>query len=174
MYLALCTPPISLSQKAQILCGSYPDFEHLDHMKHLGIPQVQLETKFGVKDCQFCRIFFSIIGQSDCACGENARDDHIPKSGGCRCKEAMCWFRSNGQLDGVTMLWTCGYYATYELGLPAGIKAVWSLYDLSNESFLTCPLAREAGIFPYIAPCMGDLYHNPVSDGSLALMKGWD
>ena len=68
------------------------------------------------------------------------------------------------------MIWTCGQ-SRYELGLATG-KAVWSPYDLSNI-FLDPSLARDARVVPYIAPCMGNLHHDPVSDGSLALMKGW-
>ena len=64
------------------------------------------------------------------------------------------------------MYWTCGV-SWCELGLPTG-KAVWSLYDLSN---IFLDPSRPA--FPYIPPCMGDLHYDPVSDESLALMKGW-
>ena len=66
--------------------------------------------------------------------------------------------------------WTCGA-SICELGLRTG-KAVWSLYDLSNI-FLDPSLARDACVVPCIAPCMGNLHYDPVSDESLALMKGW-
>ena len=55
----------------------------------------------------------------------------------------------------------------YELGLRTG-KAVWSLYDLFN---IFLDPSRPA--LPEILPCMGDLHYDPVSDESLALMKGW-
>ena len=113
----------------------YPDLENLP--SHHG-PKIPTKMNVGMKDCQFCQIFFG-IGQSDCGCGANAQNsDHISKSGGCQCIGALCWFRSNGQLDHMDMNWECGHFARYELGLPTG-KVVWSLYDLSNESFLTRP-----------------------------------
>ena len=87
-------------------------------------------------------------------------------------KYASCCFRSDGQLSHVEMEWTCRGPVSYELGLPTG-KVVWSLYDHSNESLLTPSLVRDARIFPYIAPCMGELHHDPGSDETLALMKGW-
>ena len=34
-------------------------------------------------------------------------------------------------------------------------------------------LAPDPRLFPYILPCMGDLHCDPVSDESVALMKGW-
>ena len=127
--------------------------------------------KVGMKDCQFCRIFFT-IAQSDCPCGANAQNDHILESGGgCRFRYARCRFRSNWQLSYVDMFWTCGI-ATHELGLATG-KVVWSPYDLANESFLTRPYSVDAPVFPYIQPCTGDLLCNPGSNESLALMKGW-
>ena len=95
----------------------YPALKNL-RSYHPEIPKVQSEMKVGRKDCQFCRIFFT-IGQSDCACGANAQNDHIPKSGGCRCASANCWFRSNGQVALVRMGWESGY-AGYELGLSTG------------------------------------------------------
>ena len=45
--------------------------------------------------------------------------------------------------------------------------------SLSSNIFLDPSPARDAHVVPYIAPCMGNLHHDPVSDGSLALMKGW-
>ena len=72
--------------------------------------------------------------------GVSAQTDHILESGGCRCKYADCRFPSNGQLTQLSHMylnWTCGRdFAKYELGLATG-KVFWSLYDLSNESFLT-------------------------------------
>ena len=145
----------------------YPELEHCRY-QHPEIPRLQSE----MKDCQFCRIFFT-IGQSHCSCGANSQNDHIPESGGCRCEVAnsQCRFQSNGQLSHVFMSWACGY-ARYELGLPTG-KVVWSIYGHSNESFLTRPLALNARVFPYIAPCMGDLHCDPGCDESLALIKDW-
>ena len=70
------------------------------------------------------------------------------------------------------MNWTCGGESIYELGLPTR-KAVWSLYDRPNIFLDPSMIARDARVVPYITPCMGDLYHSPVSDGSLVLMKGW-
>ena len=89
-------------------------------------------------------------------------------SPGYDCRDVGC-----RQLGSMHMEWTCGETGEtfYELGLPTG-KAVWSLYDLSNI-FLDPSLAPNARVVPYIAPCMGGLHHDPVSDGSLALMKGW-
>ena len=92
----------------------YPELEHCPY-QHPEIPRFRSE----MKDCQFCRIFFT-IGQGDCRCGANSRNDHIPlESGGCRCKFADCYFRSNGQLSRLDMRWICGP-ARYELGLPTG------------------------------------------------------
>ena len=148
----------------------YPDLEHFDN-EHPEIPRFQSEMKVGMKDCQFCRIFFT-IAQSDCPCGANAQNDHILESGGgCRFRYALCRFRSNWRLSYVDMQWTCSA-ATHELGLATG-KVVWSPYDLANESFLTRPYSVDAPVFPYIQPCTGDLLCNPGSNESLALMKGW-
>ena len=123
----------------------YPELDHCGYQDP-EIPRVRSE----MEDCKFCQIFFS-IGKSDCDCGANARDDHMLKNGGCRCKYAWCYFRPNGQLCYIVMTWTCGE-ANYELGLS---------------------LARDARNFPNIAPCVGDLHDDPGSDESLALMKGW-
>ena len=101
----------------------YPDLEFWDrHSPQM--PRVQQEMKIGVKDCQFCRIFFG-IAQSDCDCRANAHDDHIRKSGGCHCEHAVFLIQSNGQLANVSMFWTCSR-ASYELGWATG-KVVWSL-----------------------------------------------
>ena len=119
----------------------YPDLDHFGQHQHPEIPRNQSEMKVGTKDCQFCGIFFT-IWQSDCGCGANAGNDHVMKSSVCRCKFAACFFRWNGQVSHVSMFWTCGRHSTlYELGLPTG-KVVWSLYGLSNESFLTVPSSR--------------------------------
>ena len=90
-------------------------------------PRIPYEKKISMKDCQYCRIFFT-IGQSDCHCGANAHNDRTLESGGCRCTSAYCRFRPNGQASHVYMKWTCGS-AKYELGLATG-KVVWSLYVL--------------------------------------------
>ena len=114
----------------------YPDSEQFSH-KNPQIPRALSEMKVGMKDCQFCRIFFTIRQSGDCHCGANGHGDHIPESGGCRCIEAICWMDGQFRVVVVEMRWTCGQ-AFYELGLPTG-KVVWSLYDLSNKSFLTHP-----------------------------------
>ena len=44
----------------------YPDLERLGRK----VSRVQSEGKVGLKDCQFCRIFFN-IGQSGCHTGAN-------------------------------------------------------------------------------------------------------
>ena len=97
-----------------------PNCGHLDP-RHPEIPRLQSE----MMDCQFCRIFLS-IGLDDCNCSAD-------ESRACCIECAHCYFRSNGQLSHVRMVWTCGS-GTYELGLPTG-KVVWSLYDLSNKPF---------------------------------------
>ena len=94
-----CTWPCAhhLHKYEQLNFYWYPGLERFDH-EYPGIPKVQSGMKVGVKDCQFCRIFFS-IEQSDCGCGANAQhDDHIPKSV-CGFQHAHCKFRSNGQLS---------------------------------------------------------------------------
>ena len=92
----------------------YPDFEGIRYW----YPQIPTSFDSEMKDCQFCRILFS-IGQNDCYCGANARNEHIPKSGGCRRGRAECYFRLDGQLTYIAMSWECGS-AIYELGFPTG------------------------------------------------------
>ena len=125
----------------------YPDLDHFGY-QHPEMPRIWSEMKVGAKDCQFCGIFFT-IWQSGCACGENGHNDHAMKSNGFRSKFVECAFRSNGQLSQVHMIWTCGP-AFYELGLPTG-KMVWSLYDLSKESFLTLASSRQRPTTPAIS-----------------------
>ena len=59
--------------------------------------QRESEGKVGLKDCQFCQIFFN-IRQSDCYCGANSHNDHILEGGSCRYEYARCFFRSNGNV----------------------------------------------------------------------------
>ena len=136
-----------------------PDLDHFGYYQNPEIPRIQSEMKVGTKDCQFCGIFFSIIGKSDCACGVNGRNDHILESGGCRFTDATCSFRSNGQVSRVQIGWKCRY-AIFELGLPTG-KLVWSLYDLSNECFLTLASSRQCPQFPTHSAMHGHLAFEP-------------
>ena len=62
-----------------------PDLENMEldniFRECPGITRAQAEMRVGMKNCQFCRIFFS-IGQSACHCRGSAHDDSVPKSGG--------------------------------------------------------------------------------------------
>ena len=108
----------------------HPEFQDCGY-QHPEVTKIQSE----MNDCQFCHIFFS-LGQSDCSCGANARNDLIIKSGGCRCILAQCRFRPNGQLSHLHMTWTCGQ-GHYELGLPTatGMEVGLVTYNLFNKSF---------------------------------------
>ena len=114
----------------------YPDLAQCaPHGSNPKIRRIRSEMKVSMKDCQYCRIFFGIIGQTGCGrgCGANAQNDHTLESGGCHCKYAECRFRSNGQLEHVRMTWTCiNHEGAYELGLLPG-KVVWSLHDLHSN-----------------------------------------
>ena len=156
--------------------GTFRDFNWYPNLEQFNnsfkTPEVQLELKVGRKDCQFCGIFFT-IWQSACSSGANADHDHILESRVCRFERARCWIQKNGQVFRVEMIRTCGVRATYELGLATG-KVVWPLYDGTTfRTNLFDPSLAPARAFPEILPCMGDLYHNPACDESLALMKGW-
>ena len=138
----------------------YPDLEQFSY-QNPKMSRARSEMKVGMKDCAFCRIFFTIgDGESDCPCGANGHDDHIPENGGCRCIKATCDFRWNEEVSQlVLMKWTCGE-AKYELGLPTG-KVVWSLYDLSNESFLARPSSSRRPPFPIHIAMHGRLTLRP-------------
>ena len=105
----------------------YPDLEQFRN-QNPEIPRARSEMKVGMKDCQFCQIFFTIAQSDYCHCGANGHGDHIPENGRCRCINAHCQIEKNGLLPYVFMEWTCGE-AFYELGLPTG-KVVTGLVTL--------------------------------------------
>ena len=105
----------------------YPDLEQFSN-QNPEIPRARSEMKVGMKDCQFCQIFFTIAQSDYCHCGANGHGDHIPENGRCRCINAHCHIEKNGLLPDLSMDWTCGG-AFYELGLRTG-KVVTGLVTL--------------------------------------------